>query len=334
MMEDAPRCGATEGLQVRVRRFVFWRLTASAVALPVALSIALPMAIALSVLLSGCRGGADSAASASKAGPQPYAMRGTVVATDAADGEVTLRHDAIAGLMPAMTMPYRLQDPAALSELHPGDVMTATLLADKDAAGPKNLRLTDIVIVAEGKPDYKPTVQYHLPTPGDVVPDFSLLNQSGKTIDLKRFRGKVLAMTFIYTRCPLSDYCPRMSHNFAEMDKTLEADPKLARQTHLLSVSFDPEYDTPKVLKSYGEAYTGRYVKETFEHWDFAAPPLAELPAMEQYFSVGVTPGEKGTLQHSLSTVVIGKDGKVIAFYPTNDWTVVEVLAKMKAATN
>jgi protein SCO1/2 len=194
------------------------------------------------------------------------------------------------------------------------------------------MRLSDIVIVAQARPDYKPAMQYHLPMPGDVVPNFTLLNQSGKRIDLKQFRGRVLAMTFIYTRCPLSDYCPRMSHNFAEIDKALEADPKLYKATHLLSVSFDPGYDTPKVLKSYGEAYTGRYTQETFGHWDFAAPSAAELPKMEEAFSVGVTPGQNGTLQHSLSTLVIGRDGKVVAFYPTNDWTPAEVLAKMKAA--
>jgi protein SCO1/2 len=234
--------------------------------------------------------------------------------------------------MEAMTMPYKLVQPSELSELHPGDVMTATLLADRDAAGPDNLRLTDLVIVAEAQPDHKPAVQYHLPAAGDAVPDFKLLNQSDRMIDLKQFRGKVVVMTFIYTRCPLSDYCPRMSHNFAEIDKALAADPKLYKTTHLLSVSFDPAYDTPKVLKSYGAAYTGRFVQETFAHWDFAAPPLAELPAMEQWFDVGVTPGENGTLQHSLSTIVIGRDGKVIAFYPTNDWTVASVLDKVKSA--
>ncbi len=287
----------------------------------------------LAMPLIGCRSDSPAGAAA-KSASQRYPIRGVVVATDTGSGEVTLRHNDIPGLMPAMTMPYKVVDPAALAELHPGDTISATLLADKDDAGPINLRLVDVVIVAQGKPDYKPAVQYHVPAPGDAVPDFTLLNQSGKKIGLKQFRGRVVLMTFIYTRCPLSDFCPRMSHNFAEIDKQLQADPKLYKATHLLSVSFDPEYDTPKVLKSYGEAYTGRYVQETFAHWDFAAPPIVELPTMEQYFDVGVTPGEKGSLQHSLSTVVIGKDGKVVAFYPTNDWTVDAVLSRVKAAAN
>jgi protein SCO1/2 len=287
---------------------------------------------AVSLGVTGCHGTANAPA-ASKVAPQQYPMRGVVVSTDPSNAEVLLKHDAIPGLMPAMTMAYRLENPSALSELHPGDLITATLLADHDAAGPTNLRLTNIVVTAQARPDYKPEVNYHVPAKGDDIPDFKLLNQSNHTIDLKQFRGKVVLMTFIYTRCPLADFCPRMSRNFATIDKTLQADPALYKNTHLLSVSFDPTYDTPKVLRSYGGAYTGNYVNETFQHWDFAAPSVAELPAMEQFFDVGVTPGENGTLQHSLSTVLIGKDGKLAAFWPTNDWDVKDVLAEVKAAS-
>ena len=282
--------------------------------------------------ITGCRGTANSPA-ASQAAPQQYPMRGVVVSTDASNAEVLLQHDAIPGLMPAMTMAYRLENPSILSELHHGDLITATLLADHDAAGPTNLRLTNIDVIAQGRPDYRPDVNYHVPTKGDDVPDFKLLNQSNRTIDLQQFRGKVVLMTFIYTRCPLADFCPRMSRNFATIDKTLQADPALYNSTHLISVSFDPTYDTPKVLRSYGGAYTGNYVKETFQHWDFAAPSVAELPSMEHFFDVGVTPAKNGTLQHSLSTVVIGKDGKIFAFWPTNDWSIQDVLAEIKAAS-
>jgi protein SCO1/2 len=125
-----------------------------------------------------------------------------------------------------------------------------------------------------------------------------------------------------------------MSRNFAEIDKTLQSDPTLYKNTHLLSVSFDPAYDTPKVLRSYGAAYTGNFVNETFQHWDFAAPSVADLPSMEQFFDVGVTPGPGGSLQHSLSTVVIGKDGKIVTFYPTNDWNPAQVLADVHNAAS
>jgi protein SCO1/2 len=284
----------------------------------------------IAVGVSGCRGTANPPAA--KAAPQQYHVRGTVVSTDPASGEVTLNAGDIPGLMPAMAMPYRLENPSELSELHPGDLITATLLADHDADGPTNFRLTDIDVIAQARPDYKPKVEYHVPTRGDAVPNFTLLDQSGHKISLQQFHGKVVLMTFIYTRCPLPDFCPRMSSNFAEIDKTLQADPALYNKTHLLSVSFDPTYDTPTVLRTYGSAYINSNGKEPFQHWDFAAPSIVELPKMEQFFDVGVTPGGSGILQHSLSTVVIGKDGKIVAFYPTNDWTTAEVLAQIHSA--
>ena len=271
-------------------------------------------------------------APAAKSATQHYPVRGVVVSVDAKSGEIDLNAESIPGFMEAMTMSYKLADPTVASEVHAGDRITATLLCENDAAGPINMRLTDIVVTGQAKPDYVPKVQYHVPTPGDVVPDFALLNQSARTIRLGQFKGKVLVMTFVYTRCPLADYCPRMSRNFAAIDKDLSGDKKLYAQTHLLSVSFDPTYDTPKVLKSYGEAYTGRYTQETFSHWDFAAPQAAEMQKMEEFFDLGVTPGDNGTLQHSLSTLVIGKDGKVAAFYPTKDWTVAEVEEQIRKA--
>jgi protein SCO1/2 len=231
-----------------------------------------------------------------------------------------------------MTMPYKLKDPTIISELHPGDVITATLMTQQSSAGPFNMRLDHIVVIAEARPDTKPAVAYHVPTPGDSVPDFPLLNQSGRRIRLSQFRGKVVLLTFIYTRCPMADYCPKMSRNFAEIDKALAAEPAIYAKTHLLSISFDPQYDTPKVLRSYGGAYTGKYTNETFAHWDFAAPAVTELPKVEQFFDLGVTPGDSGSLMHSLATVVVGKDGKVVAYYPTNDWTPSTLLAQIDEA--
>jgi protein SCO1/2 len=279
--------------------------------------------------LVGCHGSGNS----NKTKTEQYAVRGTVVSVDVARGMVSLSAETIPNFMEAMTMDYPLEDKAAATELHPGDRITATLECERDSAGPMNLRLRDVVIIAQARPDYKPAMQYHVPAEGETVPDFKLLNQSGKTINLKQFRGKVVALTFIYTRCPVVDYCPRMSRNFAEVDKALAAEPTLYAKTHLLSISFDPAYDTPKVLRSYGEAYTGKYTQETFAHWDFAAPDAKELQKVEEWFDLGVTPGDGGSLTHSLATVVVGKDGKVLAYYPTNEWTPAEVLAKMRAGT-
>ncbi len=254
-----------------------------------------------------------------------YPVKGKVVSTDPTHGEVTLDAAAIPGFMEAMTMPFKLRTPNILSELHPGDQITATLyVTDTDDL------LDQVVITGQAQPDYKPPVQYHVPTLGDAVPDFKFLNQDGKQIGIDDFKGKALLLTFIYTRCPLPDYCPRMSQNFAKIDKALAADPALFAKTHLLSISFDPDYDKPAVLRSYGGAYTGNYTKEKFEHWDFAAPSKADLAAVDQFFDVGVTPEQDRSITHSLSTVLIGADGKVFRWYPTNEWTPEQVLSDIK----
>lgn len=267
--------------------------------------------------------------------PEEHSIKGKVVSLDAADQEILLDHETVPGVMEAMTMQYKVADPAVMTEVHPGDRIAATLTLERDDAGPKNMRLKDVIVIAQARPDYKPPVVYHTPVAGEEVPEFHLLNQSGKVIDLRQFRGKVVALTFIYTRCPLAEYCPRMSRNFAEMDAALKKDASVYAKTHLLSVSFDPKYDTPKVLKSYGGGVTGQFTKETFAHWDFAAPVGGDLLGMEKWFAVGVTPGEggaQGVFAHSLATAVIGKDGKVVAFYPTNDWQVTDVLAQVREA--
>ncbi len=266
----------------------------------------------------------------SNADTRSYPVRGRVVAIHGPD--VVLDHEAIPGFMDAMTMSYKLKDPGIVSELHDGDRITANLLVHKDPDGFNNELLDNIVVIAQAKPDYKPAIQYHVPTAGDDVPNFAFKNQSDRLIHLDQFRGRAVLMTFIYTRCQLSDFCPRMSHNFADIDKALASDPKLYKQTHLLSISFDPAYDTPQVLRSYGGAYTGRFTQETFGHWDFAAPPSAELAALTQFFNVGITPGDSKSLTHSLSTILIGKDGKVVAWYPSNDWKPSHVLAQIKSA--
>jgi protein SCO1/2 len=278
--------------------------------------------------ISGCRrqqnGTETSAADSSY---KVYKLRGKVVANNPATGEVTLNHEAIPGFMDAMTMPYKLKDSSILSELHPGDVITAdVLVSDADAS----VVLDHIVVVAEGKPDYRPAVIYHVPAKGDAVPDFKLRNEDGRVIHLSQFRGKNLLITFIYTRCPLPNFCPLVTHNFAVIHQQLSSDPATRGRTHLLSVSFDPEHDTPDRLKAYGEEYVGSDAKTAFEHWDFAVPEKPVLTEMAKFFDVGMTDATDGTITHTLSTTLIGRDGKVLKFYPGNEWTPQQVVADVK----
>ena len=263
---------------------------------------------------------------------QKFPVRGRVVAVQGSS--ITLDHEAVPGFMDAMTMPYKLKDPAIASELHAGDRITATILVRKDPDGFPEPILDQVVVIAQARPDYKPSVQYHTPLRGDLVPNFALLNQSNRMIHIDQFRGKLLLATFVYTRCTVADYCPRMSRNFAAIDEALSKEPKLYARTHLVSISFDPTYDTPQVLRSYGGSYTGRFTKENFAHWDFAAPSKEELPSIAQFFGVGITPGDAGSLYHSLSTALIDEKGRILVWYPTNEWTPEQMLAEIHRAAS
>lgn len=288
----------------------------------------LPCALLL-CLLAGCHSSPPPAAQPTSASNyKVYHLRGKIVSTNPATGEVNIDGDAIPGYMDAMIMPYKLKNPGIMSDLHPGDTITADVLVSQGADG--DVLLDHIVVIAQAKPDYKPAVQYHVPAPGDQVPDFALRNQDGREIHLAQFRGKELLLTFIYTRCPLPNFCPLVTHNFAVIDKTLAGDPALYRKVHLLSISFDPEHDTPARLKSYGAGYIGSDSKAAFSHWDFATPSKTELQKMALYFDVGITHGPDDSITHTLSTTLIGPNGKVAQFYPGNDWAPQQVLGDMK----
>ena len=288
----------------------------------------LSLALFLSLLLFGCHPPASTTPGPASTAPRTYSVRGKIVSTDAT--HVTLDHQAIPGFMAAMIMPYQLADPTVVSELHPGDLITATLHVPADPNGSSPTLLDSIVIIGQARPDYIPAVKYHVPTPGDPVPDFKLINQDGHALHLAQFHGKILLITFIYTRCPVPDFCPRMSRNFAAIDQALSGDARLYAGTHLLSISFDPATDTPSVLHTYGASFIGQTAGNRFSHWDFTVPPAKELPAVTQFFNVGITPGDSKTLNHSLSTLIIDREGKVAAWYPSNDWKPADLLTKIK----
>jgi protein SCO1 len=163
---------------------------------------------------------------------------------------------------------------------------------------------------------------------GSPVPDFELVNQDGKQIDLRQYSGKALLLTFIYTRCPLPDYCPLMSHNFAEIDKELAKTPALYAKTHLLSISFDPKNDTPEVLREYGHEYVQDKGQDSFDHWDFAAVLATERGDVIKFFDIFYNE-QDGQITHSMSTAIISPDGKLYKWYGGNEWKPADVLADL-----
>ena len=257
-----------------------------------------------------------------------YQLEGKIIAIDQSKHQLIVSHSDIPGFMPAMIMPFNLKDPSAVNGLSKGDEIAATLVVKGSESWLENLR----VVRKSGAValDPRDAEIRTLPHEGDVVPDFTLTNQNGKKISLGQYRGKALLLTFIYTRCPLPDYCPLMSSNFAQIDKTLQQEPALLAKTHLLSISFDWQHDTPAVLRSYGAAYTEKYSDEKFEHWEFASGSADEVNAIAKFFGLQYE-AKSDQIVHLLVTAIISPDGKIARIYSGNDWRPADVLNDLRA---
>jgi protein SCO1 len=259
-----------------------------------------------------------------------YDLKGKVVAVDRAKGEVTVEHEDIKGYMPGMTMPFPLRDADALKTVEVGDRIQATLVVTDDAFWLEGAVITKTLPASGGgSAAAVPTSGASEPQPGAQAPDVKLVNQDGKPLSIAKLRGRALAVTFIYTRCPLPDFCPLMSANFAELNGVLASDGELAKRAHLLSVTLDPEYDKPDVLKRYGSAYAGG----NFDAWDFATGDPTEVRRLAEFFGLAYK-AEGGQVIHSLRTAVLTPDGKLYKLYRGNDWKPADVLNDLKAAAN
>lgn len=289
--------------------------------LPMMITRKLSLASALVILL--ILSAAQPACHSRATGPeQRYAIKGKVVGVEKRDSTVTISHDAIPGYMDAMTMPFKLKDQRLLADLAEGDRVQATLVV-------KGLQswLEEVVATREAvdKSDLGKSQHAIEPNPGDEVPDFSLINQDGKRIKLSQYRGRALVLTFIYTRCPLPDYCPLMTDNFSEIEKTLKATPEMYAKTHLLSISVDPEYDSPKVLRAYGASHSA-----DFAHSDFLTGGKDDVKRVATYFGMQYW-RDGDQVVHSLRTAVVGADGKLVKLYRGNEWKPAEIVAELRA---
>jgi protein SCO1/2 len=252
-----------------------------------------------------------------------YEFKGKIVAVAPDKHQVTVSHEDVKGYMPGMTMPFTVRDQIDLNDIAPNDMVTATLVVDGSHTWLQDLIVTR---VSENTPAL-PAVT--MAKEGDEVPNFTLRNQNNREIHIRDYRGKALLLTFIYTRCPVPEYCTLMSDNFAQIDRTLGQDPEVYGKTHLLSISIDPAYDTPEVLKSYGAAHTERYENETFAHWEFAGGTNEQVKKIAEYFGLTYFP-EKDQIIHALRTVIVSPDGKIAKIYSGNDWKPEEVVGEMK----
>jgi len=257
-----------------------------------------------------------------------YALTGKIVSIDKNAQTMVVDAAEIKGFMEAMAMPYKVKNVRELEGLAPGDSITADLMAQGD-----DYWLVNIKVIQKSAAPPPAKSEFHMPSPGEEVPNFKLVNQNGRHVSLAQYRGKTLILTFIYTRCPFPDFCPRVTGQFAELNHQIAADPKLYAKTHLLSISFDPKYDTPKVLTDYGHQWAGKQ-PTVFDHWEFAVVSAADIPQMAKFFGLTVIPEKDDIITHSLSTAVIGPDGKVFRWYHGSDWQASDLLKDAAAASS
>jgi protein SCO1/2 len=223
-----------------------------------------------------------------------YAVDGIVVAVDPAAHTMLVSHRAIGHYMPAMLMPFRAESPAELAPLHPGARVLFNLSVTKAEAVARHIRLSGAPDAALPPPKEKIAI-------GAALPDFQLTDQNGNTVRTSDLHGKVVAIDFIYTRCPLPDVCPRLSANFAALQRQFResAGDNLA----LLSVTVDPDFDTPAVLAEYARRWAA------VPGWLFLTGNVAPLASAlgEIYWA------DEGSIGHNSTTSIFGRDGRLSA---------------------
>lgn len=277
------------------------------------------IALVISLFASGCQ--QASGPPQASANARRYDLTGTVVSVDREHKQVIVSHDPIPGFMDAMTMPFTLYADWAFDVLAPGDRIHATLVVDGDRSWLEN----PLVVRQENAPTQTPSQTSS--QPGAEVPPFTLTNQDGKRVNLADLRGQAVVLTFIYTRCPLPDYCPLMTSNFAAINQRLQADAELARRVKLLSITVDPEHDTPPIMRAYAMERAGL---KDFQRWEFLTGSPDEVRRVATFFGLDYFP-EKDQIIHNLRTALISPEGKVVKIYHGNEWKPEEVIVDLRA---
>lgn len=271
-------------------------------------------------------------AGACSRGQQPadlvtFDLRGVVVSVNYQQHRIIIDHEEIPNYMMAMTMPFKVKDTTILYRVQPGDTVHATLAVSRSESWIEKLAVVSKGEVLGSSSSAADAVFRRIYKVGERMPDFSFVNQEGKRIRLSDYRGKVIAITFIYTRCPLPDFCIRMSGNFARVQKSLSADSLLADKWHLITISFDPKFDTPPVLKNYGRVYT-----KDLATWDFVTDSMKTILDIADGLELVTEDDEGGLIAHNLRTAVIDKNGVLTKVFKGNEWTPEELKRTMTDA--
>ena len=254
---------------------------------------------------------------------QRYPVTGLILKTDPAHKSFVASCTAIPGYMEAMVMPYTVRDAKQLQGIEPSMLVEFTLVVDGEDSYAENVRIHHYVSMEQEPVEVrslqllrgpaKPGEEAPALALGDKVPDFTLTDQARRSISLSQFAGKVVVAAFVYTSCPLPNYCFRLSNNLGRLQKRFSD--RLGQDLIFLSVTMDPVHDTPEVLAKYAATW-----KADPRFWHFLTGSRTDVEALCQKFGVDFWPGE-GTLTHSLHTIVISRDQKLAANFEGNEFT-------------
>ena len=255
-------------------------------------------------------------------GTQTYTADGRVAGIKDGGHTLVVEHEEIPGYMPPMIMPFSVVDSSMTAGLETGDAIQFRLAVSEEDARIIDLRPIADTAVARNPARSTTPIRQEQDDPdgpqmlqrGDRVPaDLTLTNQAGEPVQIGDYRGQALVLTFIYTRCPLPNYCPLMSKRFATLQPQLRE--QFGADVQLLSISFDPAYDTPKVLREYASKYTDR-----LDTWTFATGDSTQVQRATELFGVFTQQKDSDEITHNLTTALIGPDGRVRRLWRGNDW--------------
>lgn len=262
----------------------------------------------------------------SAAAAQSYAVTGEVREVQFPARALVVKHDAVPGYMPPMTMSFNLARGVGIPAVDAGDRIRFRLNVTDDESW-----IDNIVRMQAGRG--APLESAAAEPPGQApkafnigqLPELHLTNEFGEPINLKNLQGSAFAFTFFFTRCPVPEYCPRLSRNFQTASHVLKSESAVPSNWHLFSISFDP-LDTPAVLRQYGRSYN-----YDSNHWSFLTGPPAEIGRLARGFGVKLTQ-ERGSYSHGFATAVFGTNGDLRAFWPIGGNTSTNLIRELQAA--
>jgi protein SCO1/2 len=254
-----------------------------------------------------------------------FELRGQIVAVDRGRQELTIKHEDIRGFMPGMTMPFKVRDARLLEGREAGDLVKATLVVEN-----ANAYLSSVERIGHAELDEPPPPpRVDVLEPGQPVPDVPLTDEAGMSRMLSDRRGRIVAVTFTYTRCPMPDFCPRMDQQFKQVQGEILADPAMRDRIALLSVSFDPTFDTPQVLAAHAQQ-----VGADPRVWHFVTGAREAIGAFASAFGISIIrdgPSAAG-ITHNLRTAVVASDGTLLTIFNGSDWTPADLMHALRQA--